>query len=130
MISNVQAFTKEKSKGRPLKQFNELTDRNKRQPSEDLVKAHSPAQLSFVASLSLRASWSSGAASVIKNISTKSSSEVEKIKKVIDADVNPGKEISGDLSLSDLVEGKMTRKTYRFIKKKRSREWRSCVSLI
>ena len=126
MISKVQTSTREKSKGRPLKEFDDLTDRTKRRRSQDLVKGHSPAELSYATCMSLRASGSSEAASVIKKLSTKSSSELQKVKKAIDVDLNPRKEISGDVALSDLVEGKMTRKTYRLIRK-REVENNACV---
>lgn len=69
--------------------------------------------------MSLRSSGAADAASIVKDITTSSPSHAAKYKAAYKASDQPQcKEISGDLALSDLVEGKMTRKTYQLIRKR------------
>lgn len=71
--------------------------------------------------MSLRADGATEASNVLKDITNTSPSRASKYQSAFkSASLLQQTEISGDLALSDVVQGKMTRQTYRIIRKRES----------
>lgn len=105
----VQPSTSAKQAGRPSKEFENMSKIAKRRATEDLCSSYNPAQLIFATRMSLRASGASKAANVLKEITTHSPDRAARYERALkSATFSCGTEISEDLALSDVVEGKMT----------------------
>lgn len=105
--------------GRPSKAFGELSDRSKRRKTEQLRASFDSSELAFATQMSLRASGSSTAASVLQDITTRSPERAQKYKAAFKSvSATPRSEISGSVALSDIVEGNLTRHAYRLFTKR------------
>lgn len=100
--------------GRPVKDFQDCSDRAKKMRTGDLTD-RSPQELAYATSRALRSAGQSSTASLLQKVATASPETVREIQeKLVQEEV---KEISADRALSLMVDGNLGREAYLKIKR-------------
>ena len=105
---------KQKNGGRPVKDFQDCSDRAKKMRTGDLID-RPPQELAYATSRAFKSAGRSSTASLLQAVATASPEAVREIQKKIDHE--EVKEISADRTLALIVDGKLGRETYFKVKR-------------
>lgn len=108
-------------RGRPTVPFEESDERTKRKKTEHLRKSTPIAELSFATQMSLRASGSTQASKLLKEITTSSPNRAGKYRKAYKTSVEQEpRKMSGEDALALLVDALLSRHQYNLIRQSNS----------
>ena len=103
--------------GRPTTDFDSSSERSNRRKTENLRNSHDTSELAYATEMSLRATGSFAASTVLKEIVTKSPTRASKYRTAFKKfDESPLSEISSDQALNLMISGKFSKQTYQKIR--------------